>query len=64
MAQLPSTGSGTRRTPSPVARRLGPIVFSAIGALAAAWLWNRRGEAALHQRTAERLRPRPGGQVP
>ena len=45
------------RTSSPAARGL---AYCAIGTLAAAWLWSRRGEAAMHRRTAERLRPLPG----
>ena len=46
------------RRPLPAVRGL---AYGAIGALAAAWLWSRRGEAALHRRTAERLRPLPRG---
>lgn len=33
------------------------VVLGVVGASVAAWLWNRRGEAALHRQTAERLRP-------
>jgi hypothetical protein len=43
--------------PLPAARGL---AFGAMAALAAAWLWSRHGEAALHRRTAERLRPLTG----
>ena len=48
------------RRPSSAALQMRIVVIGAIAALAAAWLWNRSGEAALHQRTAKRLSPLTG----
>lgn len=45
---------GLERRPSPVIRKAAIV---ALGAVALAWLWNRRGDAALRRRTADRLRP-------
>lgn len=37
------------------------VLLGVLGtAAAAAWFWNRRGEAALRRQTADRLRPLSG----
>lgn len=46
------------RTPAPApGRGPGLVLLGVLGTFAAAWLWSRRREAALHRRTAARLRP-------
>ena len=45
--------------------RILAVALGAIGTCAgAAWLWNRRGEAALHAQTSDRLRPIGQGTSP
>lgn len=54
MMQVRKTGR------APITARSWLALAGILGASAGAWLWYRRGEAALHHRTAQRLRPPAG----